>query len=133
MMFVQSEAITCCHEGCGLSFAAPQHWVTKRREDHTWWYCPNGHRQYFSAQSEAEKLRAERDRLAQRIAERDDEVKRQRELREATERQLSAQRGVVTRIKNRVGHGVCPCCSRTFQDLQRHMKTKHADYAKEVA
>lgn len=94
-------------------------------------YCPYGHPQHFvTGETEEQKLRRERDRLQQQVAERDDEVQRQRNLREGTERQLSAQRGVVTRIKNRVGHGVCPCCSRTFENLQRHMKSKHATYAK---
>ena len=97
-------------------------------------YCGYGHSQHFIVgETEAEKLRRERDRLAQRLAERDDEIKRQRELREGTERQLSATRGVVTRIKNRVGHGVCPCCNRTFGDLSRHMATKHPTYAAEAA
>lgn len=129
-MLIGYTIITCCSKGCGITFAVPETWINKRREDHSWWFCPNGHTQHFPAQTEAEKLRQERDRLAQRIAQRDDEIKRQRELREGTERQLYATRGIVTRIKNRIGHGVCPCCSRTFQDLQRHMKSKHADYAK---
>lgn len=99
-----------------------------------WFYCSYGHKQHFLiGESEADKLRRERDRLAQRLAERDDEIRRQRELREATERQLSATRGVVTRIKNRVGHGVCPCCNRTFGDLARHMMTKHPTYTTEAA
>ncbi len=94
-------------------------------------FCPYGHEGHFLERpTEEEKLRQERDRLRQRVAQRDDEIKLERERREATERQLSAQRGVVTRIKNRVGHGVCPCCSRTFQNLTRHMKSKHPQYAK---
>lgn len=97
-------------------------------------YCAYGHPQhYVIGETEEDKLRRERDRLAQRIAEKQDEINRQREMREATERQLSATRGVVTRIKNRVGHGVCPCCNRTFGDLSRHMATKHPTYAAEAA
>jgi hypothetical protein len=97
-------------------------------------FCPYGHAQVFAVgETEEQKLRRERDRLTQRLAEKDDEIRRQRELREGTERQLSATRGVVTRIKNRVGHGVCPCCNRTFQDLSRHMSSKHPTYAAEAA
>lgn len=49
----------------------PDLWATKRRDDHTFWYCPNGHEQHFpEGGSEAEKLKLERDRLA-RIAKRD--------------------------------------------------------------
>lgn len=97
-------------------------------------HCAYGHSMVFCVgENEETKLRRERDRLAQRIAEKDDEIKRQREWREETERKLSATRGVVTRIKNRVGHGVCPCCNRTFGDLSRHMATKHPTYAAEAA
>lgn len=45
-------------------------------------------------------------------------------------RQLSAARGQVTRIKNRVGNGVCPCCNRSFGNLHRHMQTKHPGWKK---
>jgi len=104
-----------------------------RRNDHKTFYCPSGHPQSYQHESNEEKLRRERDRLAQRIAERDDEIKRQRELREATERQLSAARGRVTKIKNRVAKGVCPCCNRQFSNLHRHMTTEHPTFAAEAA
>lgn len=42
---------------------------------------------------------------------------------------LRATRGVVTRMKNRVSRGVCPCCKRHFANLERHMDTKHPSYA----
>jgi hypothetical protein len=97
-------------------------------------FCGYGHRQhYVVGETEAEKFRRQRDQLAQRLAERDDEIARQRGLREETERRLTATRGVVTRIKNRVGHGVCPCCTRSFQNLARHMAAKHPSYAAEDA
>ena len=42
---------------------------------------------------------------------------------------LSAQKGVTTRLKNRVQKGVCPCCNRYFAQLQRHMTTQHPNFA----
>lgn len=48
------------------------------------------------------------------------------------ERRLAATKGVVTRIKNRVGKGVCPCCKRTFPNLGAHMSEKHPDWAPET-
>lgn len=93
-------------------------------------YCAYGHGQVYAVgETEADKLRRERDRLAQQIAQRDDEIAHQLKLREAAERSVSAMRGQVTRIKNRVGNGVCPCCNRSFSDLTRHMHTKHPEYA----
>jgi hypothetical protein len=104
-----------------------------RRSDRVEFFCSYGHAQIFcQGETEEQKLRRERDRLAQRIAEKDDEINRQRALREGTERQLSATRGVVTRIKNRVGHGVCACCNRTFGNLARHMATKHPSFSAEA-
>lgn len=97
-------------------------------------YCSYGHRQHFvEGESDEQKLRRERDRLQQRIAEKDDEIKRQREMREAAERRHIAAKGRITRIKNRVGHGVCPCCTRSFQNLARHMASEHPAFAAEAA
>lgn len=68
--------------------------VAKQSAERFTWYCPNGHGQVFSSgQTEVDKLRQERDRLAQSVAQRDDEIRekqteieRQQRLREATER-----------------------------------------------
>lgn len=92
-------------------------------------FCAYGHRQfYLEGESEVGKLRRERDRLAQQIAQRDDEITRQRELREAAERSASAVRGQMTKLKRRTANGVCPCCTRSFVNLRRHIETKHPDF-----
>lgn len=120
---------------CKTSLWLPEdlHAVARNSEDVSF-YCPYGHQQHFpKGETEETRLRRERDRLNQRIAERDDEIARQRTMREETERRLAATKGVVTRIKNRVGHGICPCCNRTFGDLSRHMATKHPTYSAEAA
>jgi hypothetical protein len=93
-------------------------------------HCGYGHPGVFrEGPTEADKLRQERDRLAQRIAERDDRIKALRDDVATAERQRAAARGQVTKIKNRVGHGVCPCCNRTFENLQRHMTSQHPAFA----
>ncbi len=120
-----------CHR-CGTQYFLPMPlYISAKANERISFCCPYGHSAHFPSGPTAEdKLRQERDRLAQRVAEKDDEIKRQRDRVETTQRQLYAAKGRVTRIKNRVGHGVCPCCNRTFGDLQRHMASKHADYAK---
>lgn len=35
----------------------------------------------------------------------------------------------VTRIRNRVGHGVRPGCRRTFENLRRHRTNQHPGFA----
>lgn len=116
----------CCSQ-CGIVYFFPKKWTDQARQEGKSWQCPNGHGQWFG-ESSYDKLKRERDRLAQRIAEKDDEAQRLRAARQETERRLSATKGVVTRIKNRVGNGVCPCCNRSFSDLHRHMTTKHPSY-----
>ena len=58
-------------------------------------YCPNGHSwHYAEGESEKDKLRRECELLRQRIAQKDDEILSAR-------RQLSAQKGVTTKLKKR--------------------------------
>lgn len=93
-------------------------------------YCPYGHAQHFiEGESEETKLRRELQRAQQRLAEKDDRIRQERDAREATERRLSAQRGQVTKLKNRAANGVCPCCSRHFTNLERHMASQHPGFA----
>lgn len=52
-----------------------------------------------------------------------------RRERRDMERSRNAYKGQVTKVKNRVSKGVCPCCNRYFKNLHRHMENKHPDYA----
>lgn len=112
---------------CGITFAAPAHFIQKRREDGETFYCPNGHSLGFG--------KGENDRLKKQLESAQREVQRaythathQRDQREAAERSNAALRGVVTRTKKRAAAGVCQCCSRTFQDVARHMASQHPNY-----
>ena len=90
-------------------------------------FCPNGHQQHY-VEGEADKLRRERDRLQQQLAQKDDDIKWQREQRLVAERQVTAAKGQITKLKKRANAGVCPCCNRTFANMAAHMKTKHPDH-----
>lgn len=131
-MMVDFTQITCCSEGCHCVFAVPTTVYKTWQESEESWHCPYGHSQRFT-ESETTRLRRERDRLAQKIAQRDDEIKEKNERLAAKDRMLTATKGHVTRIKNRVSHGVCPCCSRSFENLKRHMASKHPQFRKEEA
>ena len=119
------EAITCWV--CGIEFGLPQIYLRNRRVDGKGFRCPNGDHISFG-ESDADKLRRERDLLQQRLAEKDDAIARQREQRLAAERQVVAAKGQITRLKKRANAGVCPCCNRTFSNMARHMQTKHPDH-----
>lgn len=130
---VAAKTITCAFAGCGISFAVPAWWEAERRRLHDDFYCPNGHSLKFTGttdeQRRIEKLEAEKRRL-QLVADRVlDDYRIEREARKSTQRKLSATKGVLTRTKNRVARGVCPCCNRTFANLARHMAGQHPEYA----
>lgn len=111
---------------CGIHYYVPAAYMKECRENPTqFFHCPAGHSRHF-AESEADRLRRERDRLQQRLAEKDDEIKN-------IEQRRRAALGQVTKLRNRVGNGVCPCCNRSFENLHRHMTTKHPGFKAEAA
>lgn len=124
-MQVQLILQTCCHSECGLSFAVPKTWDDARRKDHNRFYCPNGHGQSYSGETEAERLRREKQKL---------ELDAQARINDAKHLQLVAERARDKAIKEkrqverRIAHGVCPCCNKTFADLSHHMITDHKDF-----
>lgn len=113
--------------GCGhVTYLSADH-VRARREDHRSYFCSTcGRSNYFPAESDVERER----RLRTAAEEQRDTL---RERNQETKRQLSAQKAAATRLKNRVGRGVCPCCNRTFRHLQKHMRTKHPEFADQGA
>jgi cytochrome c556 len=123
------ELQTCI--ACGITFAAPESFLDTLRENHKNFYCPNGHGQHFAQQSEAEKAQAEAEKYKKLW---NDEQRYASEVlkeRNAAQRQLSATKGQMTKLKQRVANGVCPCCHRSFVNLHRHMQGQHPDYTKE--
>ena len=133
------ESIICCK--CKVHFCVETHVKSVLLQSSQIFYCPYGHQQHFKSNDELNdeaKLRQERDRLRQQLAEKDDEiiaanraVAREREKRDHEKRRVAAARGQVTRLKNRAAAGVCPCCNRTFQNLATHMQKQHPKFREE--
>jgi Zn-finger protein len=99
-------------------------------------YCPNGHNCHFPhGPTEAEKLekelakeRQQRQRAEQRVAEWADEARAARDQAKAERNRANGYKGHATRLSKRAKAGVCPCCNRTFQQLARHMATRHPTF-----
>lgn len=106
---------------CQIDFGIGADFMRRRREDHQNFYCPNGHPNVYLADNEEERLRKRVERLEATLT-------HTRDQRDAAERSARAHKGVATRVKNRVAKGVCPCCSRTFENLARHMAGQHPDW-----
>lgn len=121
----QLESTTCPE--CGVQFAGPAHLLKSKREHAGSIYCPNGHVSSWR-ETEADRLRRELEQAKKDKEWAEKQRDQAREARDAAERKASALRGVVTKTKQRVGNGVCPCCNRTFKALSRHMATKHPEF-----
>ena len=91
--------------------------------------CPWGHTQVFTlGETEEQKLRRERDSLKQQAARLHDRIREEAARADKERHRANGYKGHATRISKRVKAGLCICCNRTFQDLQRHMATKHPTF-----
>lgn len=116
--------VTCVR--CKMEFGLSDHFYKTAKQTEQEFWCPAGHGQHFvlgkteaeKLRDEVEALRRERDRARQQVARVEDE-------RDHEKRRAAAFKGMTTKMKKRVEAGVCPCCNRHFENLERHMKTKH--------
>jgi len=111
-----------------MVFAIPHVLRLRLRKSHDTFYCPAGHAQHYVGVSDEDVLKEKLRKAEARAAEWRAEYDREWGARKATERRLSAAKGVLTKTKKRIANGVCPCCNRTFQNLANHMKGQHPDY-----
>lgn len=114
--------IHCCK--CNAPFMMTQEANDRYLKNHKSFYCPYcGNEQYYLSDSKEDILKKKLE-----AAERGAELARRQ--RDSANNRARAEKAAKTRIKNRIKNGVCPCCNRTFLDLQRHMISKHPNYVK---
>lgn len=125
---------------CGIQHAVPQSLRDMQIQQHRdgrmqqGIYCPLGHKWLYSGEAEVDRVKRRMQEAlnaeqaaTQRERQRHDQTRA--ELRE-TEARRRGEKAAKTRIKNRVSKGVCPCCNRHFENLQRHMTGQHSDFVK---
>ena len=119
---IELEALEC--HSCGAVYGLVSNFVRVARErgQGHGWHCPHCQASSAFVKGEAERLRG------QLAAARDREASLRADLKRK-EAQRRAQKAAATKLRKRAAAGVCPCCNRTFANLQRHMSTKHPDYA----
>lgn len=121
LSIIETYNVHCCAT-CGVHYALTGAYEDRRREDHARFYCPNGHGHSYPQKNEAEKERARAERLERQLANRDEDLRSARAS-------LTATKGQLTKTRKRVANGVCPCCNRSFANVQRHIAGQHPDYA----
>jgi hypothetical protein len=124
---VTLETTTCWK--CGITHAVPSHFLKSRQQDKQTFYCPNGHGGAFT-ESESERLRKQLEAAQREASAAKTREQSEREQRWAAEADRDKAIRANSRLKKRAAAGVCPCCNRTFENLQRHMHTKHPDFSK---
>ena len=124
---IETFVVEKCYK-CGVPFGIPLELQKTLRRDKTEFFCVHGHRQCYVGKSEEEKLRdivaTQETEIEGLEASRDGAFRRE----DIANKHASAHKGQVTKIKNRIKRGVCPCCNRTFVNLQKHMESQHKDY-----
>lgn len=110
--------------GCHVPFAITQEHQASLRSSKQDFYCPSGHPNIYRKGTE--------DILREKIAakEREIETQRTQKLRAQQEAELASKReelaaGETRRLMKRITSGICPCCSRFFKNVSRHMETQH--------
>ncbi len=118
---------------CHIKHAIPQDLHQRALTSGKNWHCPNGHVIGYNT-SENDRLKKEVETLKSSL----EHVKENNEWyskrvgslhTELTKQKHSnrALKAAKTKILNRVKNGVCPCCNRTFKNLQDHFKTQHPE------
>lgn len=116
---------------CGLDFGIGERFRKQRLDDHGTFYCPNGHGQHFTADNEAERLRKQVARLQQTAQTSRENEQFHRERAAHERRSAAATRGHLTRLRKRIANGVCPCCTRSFENVRRHIQGQHPEWVAE--
>lgn len=93
------------------------------------WHCPVGHVRIFRDGDE-------RDRKIQQLQNELESANSRAARQESQIRSLKITKGKVEaklrRTETRIHAGVCPHCNRTFQNVARHMRTKHPEKVAET-
>lgn len=116
---------TCCT--CHITFAMPEDLRERALKDHDiWFFCPLGHRQHFTGETEEQKL-------ARQLRAARSDATWYADQYSASQRSKAAIRGHLTRMRNRVANGLCPVagCRRHFDNVENHLRGVHADWLAE--
>lgn len=115
---------------CGGTYAINERYRRQKYEKgNSGWNCPYCKTTWgYFDDSENDRLKKEKNKLERRLTlEQNRRESAEAETKKANNK-LRAEKAAKTKLKNRIKHGVCPCCTRTFKNLARHMKGQHPEY-----
>jgi hypothetical protein len=115
--------VDTCNQ-CGIPFGLPMHYYNSRQTDKKTFYCPNGHPQAFIRS----KLDVALEEKAAAITQMQARINEAQHAQAVAEKALESEKRKLRKVEKRIAAGVCSCCSRSFENLQKHMRTKHPTY-----
>lgn len=121
--------IRCCE--CSVTFGMSDQLYNLRQRDGQAFYCPVGHKQFFSESETAILKKQLQDALSSKQYYKD----RADHYRESMVKGENRNRGLksaLTMTRRRIANGKCPCCKKTFDDLKNHIKNDHPKYKDKV-
>lgn len=130
---VELSVINCGE--CGGTYAINDRYRKQKAQQGGGWNCPycKCNWGYWSDNdTEIGRLKNQLKSAEKRVEWAENGRRKAQQRAERTERRRRAEKAAKTRIKNRVAKGVCPCCNRHFENLHRHMQTKHPDYTEQA-
>jgi predicted RNA-binding Zn-ribbon protein involved in translation (DUF1610 family) len=117
-------AVTC--PNCGLVFGLGDGHVEALQRSKGSFSCPSCQLPGgWYGPSAAEK---ERDRLAADLRWKAQQLETERARRATAEASARALKGAVTKARKRATAGVCPHCTRSFENVRVHMTSKHPEW-----
>jgi hypothetical protein len=125
MTFTETISLTKIDCGeCGGSYAINERYRKQKEQVGHGWHCPYCKCTWgYFGNSENSRLKKLLEDKARELVASKCETVRERNAKEIAE----AERIKLSKKLRRVDKGVCPCCNRTFTNLQRHMATKHPE------
>lgn len=130
---VEIESVHCGADNCDALVVMPAKVMQAFRDSHKTWYCYRGHPRHFPGESKEERLKQKLENTEKMLRSQIKRTEWAQEAERKAELSRRATKGQLTKTKNRIKNGVCPCCNRTFVDLGRHMAGQHPDYGKDKA
>lgn len=106
---------------CGGVFALNKVFTDHARANQGGFHCPYCQTGWSWNESESDRLRKRLEAAQNELRGVKCEILRNQQLLDAEKK----ARENAERKLRRADKGVCPCCNRTFQNLARHMATKH--------
>ncbi len=128
---VDMVTISCC--SCGVPYAIPQILKSHLQDSQNTFYCPNGHPQVYT-ESTGTRLRRQLEKQKEQEQENIKRLTEEAEIwRGHWQTSVNEKKKISRKLKateKRIANGTCPCCQRTFTNMQEHMESQHPDFVK---